>query len=308
MLFTVIVTFNRKKLLKECIDSVLNQTYKSDKIIILNNCSTDGTLDMLNSDGYFKKSNIEIVTLETNTGGAGGFYYAMKKAYSDGADWIWVMDDDCIPEKNALEALVNASKLVDGSFFASCVFGPNNEFMNVPTLSNHKSDNGYKDWYEHLDKKIVKIEAATFVSLLISRNSIDNCGLPHKDFFIWGDDIEYTTRLTKTYKTAYMVGDSRVVHKRVGEKALSLVNELNKNRIKMYKYYVRNNKVIAHYYLSFSKRILASISYFVILIKIIFVSKYKTRKIITFFKGEFGYLFGNYNRNGFKKRFKNHLD
>lgn len=307
-IYAVIVTYNRKELLIESINSVINQTFPIEKIIVLNNCSTDGTLDYLNEFGFTSNERIKIISLDKNTGGAGGFYYSMKEAYKDGADWIWVMDDDCIPEPNALEELVKASQIVDASFFASSVFGPNHEFMNVPTLSNHKMDNGYKDWYEHLDKNMVKIEAATFVSLLINREAITKCGLPHKDFFIWGDDIEYTTRLTKFFKEAFMVGSSKVIHKRVGERALSLITESNKNRIKMYKYYIRNNRVIAHTYLPITRRILVSITYLLMFFKIVFISKYKLKKISAFLTGTFQYCFGMYNRKAFKNRFKNYLE
>lgn len=306
--YAVVVTYNRKKLLIECLESILSQTISVDKIIVLNNCSTDGTLDFLREKGYEDNTKVEINTLEKNTGGAGGFYFAMKQAYAEGADWIWLMDDDCIPENNALEELIEASHRYDASFFASSVFGPNGEFMNVPTLSAHKSDNGYKDWYEYLSDGVVRIDAATFVSLLISRDSIYKCGLPHKDFFLWGDDIEYTIRLTKNYKPAYFVGKSKVIHKRIGEKALSLITEENKNRIKLYKYYIRNNLVICHVYYSFSKKILSFIANFLLFWKIVFKAKYKWKKMGAYFKGNFEYVFGKYNRKAFKNRFKNHLN
>ena len=54
---TVVVTYNRYELLKECLDSLLNQTYKTD-ILIVNNASTDGTDGKIKEDGYLNNENL----------------------------------------------------------------------------------------------------------------------------------------------------------------------------------------------------------------------------------------------------------
>ena len=69
---TVVVTYNRLTLLKECIDGLRKQTYMIDEIIIVNNCSTDGTLEWLNG-----QKNLTVITQE-NLGIADGLYTGMK--------------------------------------------------------------------------------------------------------------------------------------------------------------------------------------------------------------------------------------
>lgn len=96
----VVVTFNRLELLKQCIDSLRNQTHKLDEIIIVNNSSTDGTIEWLN-----QQKDLTIITQE-NSGSAGGQHTGIKIAYEKGFDWIWCFDDDCFVETNALEELV----------------------------------------------------------------------------------------------------------------------------------------------------------------------------------------------------------
>ena len=83
---------------------------------------------------------------------------------------------------------------------------------------------------------------------MIRKDAVLRCGLPCKDYFIWGDDGEYTLRLTHFYGPAYMVGKSIAIHKRMGAKKLDLSNFQDENRIKMYHYYVRNNIVNQLYY------------------------------------------------------------
>lgn len=96
----VIVTYNRLGLLKTCLKSVQEQSRKPDEIIVINNGSTDNTQEWLSAQ------NVTTYTKENN-GGAGGFSYGIKTAYNNGTDWIWLMDDDVIPENDALQQLVN---------------------------------------------------------------------------------------------------------------------------------------------------------------------------------------------------------
>ena len=73
----VIVTYNRLELLKECIYNCINQSYKFNKIIIVNNASSDGTEEYLRHLTY---DNVVIVTSKENFGGAGGYYLGVKEA------------------------------------------------------------------------------------------------------------------------------------------------------------------------------------------------------------------------------------
>ncbi len=126
----VVVTYNRKRLLAECLDSLLRQTRPLDGLILIDNHSTDGTHEYLSSRGLsgplgqpsekphemlcsieapgFPDRRIEVrsVTMPENTGGAGGFHEGMKRAVEAGFDWLWLMDDDLLPTPDALEVLV----------------------------------------------------------------------------------------------------------------------------------------------------------------------------------------------------------
>lgn len=48
---------------------------------------------------------MEYLRLPENIGGAGGFNMGMKRAYVDGADLVWVSDDDAYPEPTAIAQL-----------------------------------------------------------------------------------------------------------------------------------------------------------------------------------------------------------
>ncbi|WP_323090083.1 glycosyltransferase family 2 protein [Allobaculum sp. JKK-2023] len=301
----VVVTYNRKKLLEECINALLNQTYRVNKIIIIDNSSNDGTKELLASK--FRKPQIKVISLKKNTGGAGGFYYGTKVAL-EGCDWIWEMDDDTIPSSNALEELLKAKDKIktEVSFLASTVYGMNKEPMNVPKIDTRPSLNGYSEWYKYLKNGLIEIESATLVSLLFNAHAVKKVGAPHPFFFIWGDDTEYTLRMTHYYGKAYFVGKSEVVHKRVGGNSLSVTTAENVNRIKLYKMMYRNNLVCSKYYMSnkqhYKAIVMAIIDSFAALVN---ARNHRMLRFITVLSGVWEYLLGKYNKQAFDNRFNN---
>ena len=155
----VVVTYNRKKLLLECLNALRNQTYKLSKIIVIDNHSTDGTQELLNEKGILKDKLIEYHYQEKNLGGAGGFYEGIKTSLNEKFDWVWIMDDDTIPTQSALEELILAKEALQSeniSFLCSKVIGLNGEEMNLPTISRRTDETNYPIWMKHLDKSISK--------------------------------------------------------------------------------------------------------------------------------------------------------
>ena len=76
----VVVTFNRKNLLIEALNGLLAQTYPLEKIIIINNASTDNTEQLLIEKDFLVHSLIDYRLLSSNVGGAGGFHEGLKIA------------------------------------------------------------------------------------------------------------------------------------------------------------------------------------------------------------------------------------
>ena len=299
----VVVTYNRKVLLQECIEAILKQSVSVEKLILIDNNSTDGTPEFLRENGYMSNPVIEYIKLDKNIGGAGGFHEGMKKAREYQPDWVWIMDDDTVPTETCLEELLNASEQIKGkvSFLASAVRGMNNEAMNVPKIARNQFSKS-TDWYEYLDKSMAKIVKATFVSLLINIEAINQCGLPWKEFFLWGDDSEYTQRIIRDYGSAYMVGKSLAIHKRVGSDELSLVKETNEKRIPLYFYYYRNNLIGFWEYENALYRFLCMGKLGYDFFGVLFKGKYKLKKMGVILKAFFAFVFGTYDRKAFRDR------
>ena len=197
----VIVTYNRLELLKECLETVSQQSAPLHRIVVIDNASDDGTGAFLKQ--FSDNSSYHVVTCEKNLGGAGGFALGLKTAVLDGADYVWIMDDDTIPER---DALLNLTKHVGGNlgFVCSSVkwVDGSDHLMNKPGGVRF---NNLKGLYE--------CECCSFVSVLIASKAIKKVGLPYKEFFIWCDDLEYTLRLYKAGYNCIYEPQSIVVHK-----------------------------------------------------------------------------------------------
>lgn len=303
----VVVTYNRKKLLLECINSLKKQSYKVDTIIIIDNNSSDGTEEFLLENKILNNDLIKYYKLKENIGGAGGFYEGIKKSLEENYDWVWVMDDDTIPKEDSLENLISGLEKIDEekiSFIASKIIGINKEEMNLPTLSRRCDDNNYPIWMKYLNESIIEIEAATFVSILINTNAIKSVGLPWKEFFIWGDDTEYTMRLTKYYGPAFIIGKSIVIHKRLGPSNLSIIEESNKNRINLYRYQFRNALINSKEYFGVTITIKIICGNIKTILKILLKSSNKYLKSKIVILGTSDFLFKRYNKKSFLNRFK----
>lgn len=209
----VVVTYNRLNLLKENLQSLEQQTFNLDKIIIINNNSTDETKNYIETK-YSSNSLFEIVNLSENIGGAGGFYQGIKKAIELESEWIWLMDDDTIPDATALEKLMDKIDVTENvGFLGSKVLFTDN----TPHIMNNiaPTNNTIRkiQWNTFLDQGVLSLGYNSFVSCLISSEAVKKVGLPYKDFFIWGDDKEYTERIIKANFYGALVLDSVVYHK-----------------------------------------------------------------------------------------------
>ena len=118
----VVVTYNRRNLLIECLSALLKQTFPLQGIYLIDNASTDGTPELLLEKGYIYELpppnlkdpwekefiiqnhtdsgsiKLHYVRMPKNTGSSGGFYEGVKRGYERGYDWLWLMDDDSEPK------------------------------------------------------------------------------------------------------------------------------------------------------------------------------------------------------------------
>ena len=209
----VVVTHNRRLLIAGCLAALRAQVVGPQRILVVDNASTDGTEAFLREAMREPGVPVDVLRLPRNQGGAGGFAAGMHAAMAADADWLWLMDDDCEPDADALAQLLAApaqAHLQGGAqlgFLASRVLwrDGSQHRMNAPGRMSRTR-------LAPAPQGLVAADYASFVSLLVSRGAVEACGLPIAEFFIGSDDVEYTWRLTRAGFLGYEVADSRVRH------------------------------------------------------------------------------------------------
>ena len=206
----VIVTYNRRDLLHDCLTAVASQTRRPERVLVVDNASSDGTPEMVAS----RHPSVDLLAMPTNLGGAGAFAEGMRAAHASGADWMWLLDDDTIATPTALEALLDANERLRG--FAEPLMLSSRVVWSDGRLHPMNMQVFKRDPQHYLEcsaRRVLPIRAATFVSLLVHRGAVDALGLPPAHFFIWSDDIEYTGRLARQGFTGFAVPASVVEHR-----------------------------------------------------------------------------------------------
>jgi len=206
----IVVTHNRRELLRGCLAALAGQCRGPDRVLVVDNASCDGTAAMVRQD----YPHVDLLALATNEGGAGGFHEGMKRAHAEGAEWLWLMDDDTIVRPDALAELLAAPARLDGpappTLLASTVVWRDGRVhpMNFPSPERTRMELVV----DGAERGLMPLRFATFVSLLVHRGAVDRHGLPLKHFFIWSDDVEYTSRAVLAGEPGYLVPSSVALH------------------------------------------------------------------------------------------------
>lgn len=245
----VVLTYNRRDLVQQCLQALLAQSRPVDRIIVVDNASTDDTAEVL---AGFVSDRLAVRRLPENVGAAGGFHEAMRLGHVSGADFVWVMDDDVIPAPDALSELLRALDLLDGQgiaapFVVSCAHDPNGVLTNVPEVDRRTNALAYENWPHLLEHGLMPVTRSTFVSALFRRETLERHGLPIAAMFIWGEDTEYTRRVTRD-TPGYLVSRSRVEHVRAVPGTPDIRTEQNATRIGWHRFHVRNSIYVERRY------------------------------------------------------------
>jgi len=211
----VVVTYNRLDLVRDLVDALV-KVPDLDEILVVDNASSDGTGEWLRT----AEAEIEPLHarhLADNTGGAGGFHEGLRWAVEGGADLVWLMDDDGLPEPGCLETLLAHDGDLD--FWGPVVVDETDpERLVFPirlpggTRVLHAMDDVRRAARDGLIRDIV----IPFNGVLVTRALVQRIGLPRAEFFIWGDDHEYRLRAERAGARVATVVDARVLHPSVG--------------------------------------------------------------------------------------------
>lgn len=216
----ILVTYNRRVYLDKLLDNLKKQIFKLSGIILINNNSTDDTIDFLMKEEIVSNSKKDKIihtkffdidfyfyNSSVNTGGSGGFRKGFEIAYDLNYDYYWVMDDDVLPRIDCLKTLIDSfdekhevyvPKRI-GEGFHDIIhekyrFG--NPFVHFCLHREVEPKNKNLEFYD--------VKAFTFEGPLLSKEIIKKVGLPNDKYFLQGDDYDYAFRCLKFSKIRYV--------------------------------------------------------------------------------------------------------
>jgi GT2 family glycosyltransferase len=153
----VTVTFRRPQLLGPLIEAVATQTHRPDAYLVVDN---GGDVEIPSSLSPW----LEVLRPGANLGPAGGYALGFREALARGADRVWVLDDDALPDPTCLEQqLASTAEIV---------------------LPRQRRDVGTQEWLP-------------WVGGLFDAEAVRRAGPPNEEYFIWAEDYEFVLRLRR---------------------------------------------------------------------------------------------------------------
>ena len=224
----VIVTFNNADMLANLLKDIRLQTRLPDEVIVVDNASRDRTREMIQR--LFPE--ITYIRLKENQGTAGGYYEGLKAALSRN-DFIWTLDDDVRINRDSLENLVQGLEITSRT-------------ENVAVVRSVGFPNP--------DSAPVQMEVYTWRGCLFRSDALRMVGLPKKEFFIYGEDLEHALRLKRAGFSFFWIPSSGCVEARDAK----IVNRFLGRSFKIYPdafrfYYAFRNEIFI--YLRYGKSI-----------------------------------------------------
>lgn len=229
----VTVTYaNRWHLLRQSLESAFREGAVSAVVV------DNGAQDPIARHASIEfNGKVKVVTLPTNTGSANGFKIGIETALTNGAEIIWLLDDDNLPKPSALESLISAYKMhrsiiaIDN--FALLSFRPDHQadiaagvpfFRCYPRPGSffgfHLLDVPYKMWRRTpwgrpkkqttVLPEFISVPHAPYSGFFCHRSVFERIGLPKTDFVLYADDTEFTSRLTNLGGHIFLIPSSRI--------------------------------------------------------------------------------------------------
>lgn len=237
----VIVTHNRRALLERCIDHVQNQSRPPDALLVINNASTDRTEEML------RTRKVAYLT-QPNLGSAGGWHRGLQHGLENDFDYIWLMDDDGFPDREALARLISAFR-PEMACLSSVVVredDPERFVFPFPYLDRDglpvllrwpRKMPRMTDLAPHLENGCYPF-AHLFNGALIRTTAVAAIGNVNTDYFMYGDEVDYFFRL-RTFGSVCSLAEALHYHPDVTLRPVSPA---------AFYYYAKNTIILNHLY------------------------------------------------------------
>jgi GT2 family glycosyltransferase len=205
------VVYNGAGVLMRQLDALSQQTRKLDEVIVVNNASTDDTVNLLETE----YPGVTVLNLPENGGVGGGYaaglaYAALTKKY----DWVWLFDQDSVPAVDGLECLLRGLEHLGSSADSTAILAPVcvHPGTKLPCPGFSWKGGRMVPIFGDSNQPITLVDMVISSGSLVRRRAIEEVGLPRADFFMDFVDYEHCLRLRDHGFTIVVVRDSHLNH------------------------------------------------------------------------------------------------
>ena len=248
----IIVSFNTKELLKECLNSILRAGEQGSKkvkieVIVIDNASGDSSAKMVEKD--FPK--IILIKNKDNLGFAQANNQGIKKTRGK---YLLLLNSDTRVKPGPLEKLIQfAQKHPEAGIVGAKLVDPDGSVQpsvyHFPTLwrairEYWLGQKGVYEKYSPQGKKTVEVEAVTGAAMLIPRKTIEKVGLLDERYFMYFEDLDYCQRVKQAGLKVYYLPEAEIIHHhgqsaaKVGRQAYQYLSRSSKIYNGLIKYYL----------------------------------------------------------------------
>jgi len=200
-LAVVIVTYNGRQYLADCFSTIEKQTRKPEEIIVVDNHSTDGTGEYLKNLSLSGGIKIKLILNKENLGFAKANNQGMEMALEDGAQYIFLLNQDTRMEENCLMELLKAAEK-EKIFFACqplILCWPEKKLIQTAGDRIHFLGFGYSgDYKEKFNAQEFQgnkeIPYASGAAMFIKSEVLKEVGLFDEDLFMYHEDMDLCLR------------------------------------------------------------------------------------------------------------------
>ena len=214
----IIVTYNSQEDIGRLLDSIIIQDYKNLEVYVVDNNSSDQTLDMIRT--YQSKISIQIISSRVNHGFARGNNIGIKRAIEDGCEYVFILNPDIELEEKCIDILIkriNNDEQI-GVIGPVVLYGNNhNNIMqaygvNVNFRTQKKTAPlGDEKWSKNLPDEI-SVDFVLGGAMMIRSSMLQITGLFEEDYFMYNDELDIAYRINKAGFKTICVRDAKVKH------------------------------------------------------------------------------------------------
>lgn len=215
----IVVTYNRSSTLERCLLSILAQRSACHfAVIVVDNNSIDTTESVVSKFVNRFPHVIQYIKLTENIGGAGGFEFGCKEAYRQGFQRFFLLDDDVMLGPGCMTnimryfshpCLIAVREDTNGNL---AEYGALRFNFSNPLCINPKRSTIATTFKKRSDlPEFLSVDSGSFEGFIVHRSVIDRIGFPNKEFFIFGDDTDFSLRIKRAGFEILAIRDARII-------------------------------------------------------------------------------------------------